>query len=76
MANPQLADALPEVGGVRVANVAYDSNESYPLATPPADVPCLAVIHDGAQVYDIYLYIEVVGQVVPLAINFYAPGGS
>lgn len=77
MANQQLRDALPEVGGIRMIQVPYDTSGDtyYPEPTPPVPAPCWVVVVNGGEVSHSFLYLEIDGQVQPYGI-YLSLGGS
>lgn len=76
----ELSTVLTAAGGIKAYFVEYDSNETYPTATPPGDMPCLVLVTDTVNSppfnYYAYFYYEAASTTVILETGWYAAGGS
>jgi len=76
----ELSSVLTAAGGMKVFINEYDSNATYPLTTPPGDMPCLVLTVDTTgstpSFYYSYFYFVADAQTVILETGWYSAGGS
>lgn len=76
-----LRDVLIPADGLKIFFQEYDSNATYPLATPPGDMPCLVITRDTSSpgfsyFQNAYFYYESPGGITTIINTFWSAGGS
>lgn len=77
----ELSTVLTAAGGMKVFFQEYDSNESYPLATPPGDMPCLVITRDTSfagfsYFQNAYFYYQDPGGITTILNTYWGAEGS